>query len=458
MLLKAIELNPTIAIVHHKLSIMHGKLGDFSKYIESVRQALRFDKTLHLSRSNMLFMLNTRGTLSLDETHKEFLLWDEVHGEEGRANSFNHTRPDTEKPKLRIGYVSPDFREHSVSFFFESIIKNHDKSKFEIYCYANVAKPDAVTKRLKKYADQWRDISVMPDDEVAQKIYNDKIDVLVDLAGHTGWTRLKAFTYKPAPVQATYLGGATTTGLRAMDYWITDDIIHPENTPEPSSEEKYRLPRCFYSYTPLDNTPDVLPQSRAKQPTFGSFNDFRKLTERTIEMWSAVLNSIPEAVMLLKHRSLQEAEKQAWVLQQFKQNNVDTSRIHFAGHTKNHIEHFDQYNNIHVALDPFPFTGATTTIDTLWMGVPTVTLAGNNMASRYSASFLHAVGLDDLITNSLEDYVAVAKKLITDKVRLTQLRKTLRETMKNSELCDGAGLTKALETFYQDAYSKFCQH
>ena len=453
--LKAVELNPDVGIIHYKLSTTYGKLGEYDDYIKSLQTALQLDPSLHLGRSNLIFMLNTRGSCSLDELQKELELWDEIHGKEGREHRFTHTPPDTPKQKLKIGYVSPDFRTHSVSFFFESIIQQHDNSRFEIYCYANVAKPDEVTARLQKHADHWRDISTTPDLETAQLIFDDDIDVLIDLAGHTGWSRLKVFTYKPAPVQATYLGGATSTGLRDMDYWITDEVIHPSDTKEPSTEQKYRLPRCFYSYTPLKESPDVLKESRSSVPTFGSFNDFRKLTERTIELWAAALNASPDAVMLLKHKSLSEDFKQAWILDQFKQHDIEPSRIEFAGHTKNHIEHFDLYNNIDVALDPFPFTGATTTIDTLWMGVPTVTLAGDTMASRYSASFLHAVGLGELIAENKEQYAAIANKLINDKARLTELRRSLRQQMQESELCDGKSLTRALEDFYQYAYDRF---
>ena len=452
---KATEINPRVAQVYHKLAIATEKMGQYETLIEYLHKSLTLIPTLKQTHSKYLFFLNTRGTMSTADTYKEFLKWDEIQGEHGRANKFTHTKPASAPQKLRIGYVSPDFRQHSVSFFFQPIISNHDKSKFEIYCYANVPKPDEVTARLQKHADKWYDIFDATEQEVAQLIYDDKIDILVDLAGHTGYNQLQAFTYKPAPVQATYLGGATTSGLRDMDYWITDAIIHPDNTQEPSTEEKYRLPRCFYSYKPPENAPDIQTESRATDPTFASFNDYRKLTEQTIMMWSKVLTAVPQAVMLLKHRSLEHEDRQAWIREKFRQHKIDDSRISFGGHTSNHAEHLEQYNSIDVALDPFPFTGATTTIDTMWMGVPTVTLAGDSMASRYSASFLHTVGLDDLVTDNIDDYVKVAAKLIHDNARLKDLRKNLRHTMQHSELCDGVGLTKALEDFYQQAYTQY---
>ena len=270
---------------------------------------------------------------------------------------------------------------------------------------------DATTERLRKISEHWRSAANKNDPELARLIFDDGIDILVDLAGHTGGGRLKAFSYRPAPVQVTYLGYFAATGLEAMDYWISDEVAHPPDTQEPTMESIYRLDRCSLCYLPSAEAPQVAPcPSTDDRVLFCCVSDISKLTPEVIETWSQILQELPGSRLLLTTRVLSERQNRQLISSQFAQFGISTEQLlmHSTGSAREWLEN---YARVDVILDPFPRTGCTTTAEALWMGVPVVTLAGHRYVERASATVLTAVGLEELIAHDRESYISKAISL-----------------------------------------------
>ncbi|MCP4252934.1 MAG: tetratricopeptide repeat protein [Candidatus Scalindua sp.] len=448
----ALKLKPDYAEAWSNLGGVMEIIGEFNTSIESYRQALKYKP---IAFSNLLYLLSYNVVCSPEQILEEHRNWGRIHEEKQKTDNFSHTKSTDPNKRLRIGYVSSDFRKHALSFFFEPILKNHDKSHVETYCYSNVNEPDDITERLKTMADEWCSTLEMNDSEVAQKIYDDKIDILIDLAGHTAKNRLIIFSYKPAPVQITYLGYCNTTGLKSMDYWITDTVLHPEDTVELAAEDIVRLQRCWTCYQPPVDAPEVKPDMPAnKIITFGSFNNVSKLNKKVIECWSQLLKDVANSRLVLKARQLADPFIQERISTQFAQNGINNEQLTLLPSTPSYMA---DYNRIDIALDTFPRTGGVTTADSLWMGVPVITLAGQRYIERQGASILKAIGLDELITSTPEEYIAKAVTLAKDHKQRTELKASLRELMTNSPLCDGRDLAQALEITYRKMWHTWCE-
>ena len=418
------------------------------------RRALALQPDFMEARSNLLFLLSYNvlcGPQEMLDAHRE---WDRIHGGPRKAATFARKHTPRRKPPLRIGYVSPDFRQHAVSYFFEPILGNHDPSQVEVFCYAEVKNPDAVTQRLQGLAHHWRSSVGLSDAQLAQRIFDDRIDVLVDLAGHTAGHRLGAFAYKPAPVQATYLGYFTTTGLETMDYWISDQILHPDDTCELATETIYRLPRCCLVYQPPVDAPPVAHRDPAQPIVFGSFNQIAKTSPQAVRLWAQVLRAVPNSRLLIKTNQLADPAVRDQLRAQFQQQGIDPQRLILRQRTAAHRDHLATYGEVDIALDTVPRTGGSTTADALWMGVPIVSLAGPRFIQRLSASMLHAVGLEELVAHSEQRYVDTAVSLARDHQRRQQLRAALRQRMAQSPLCNARDLAHALEKAFADMLEK----
>jgi len=452
---RALQLDPENADIHNNLGDIYKEQGELNTAIKHYQQALKIRPDYHQVHSNLLFILSYNVLCPPREMFQAHLAWDEIQGAAGRAQAFSHKpgKQGAEK-RLRIGYVSPDFNDHAVSFFLEPILRAHDRRQVEIFCYAEVSNPDTVTRRLQANADHWRSTVGLSDEAVARQIFADGIDILIDLAGHTAGNRLKAFSYQPAPVQASYLGYFTTTGLATMDYWITDEILTPDDTVELCTEKVYRLPRCCLVYQAAADAPDVN-QTDNEHITFGSFNQISKISPAAIALWSAVLQAVPDSRLLLKTKQLADTAVQARIRQQFAAHGIKSARLILRAATASYREHLAIYNQVDISLDTIPRTGGSTTADALWMGVPVITLAGERFIERLSASMLSAVGLQELITTSREDYIAHAVALAQDPVHRHQLRASLRQRMVASPLCDATGLTHTLEDAYRQMWRHF---
>jgi predicted O-linked N-acetylglucosamine transferase (SPINDLY family) len=350
-------------------------------------------------------------------------------------------------PQLRVGYVSPDFREHAVARFVEPVLANHDPAAVTSVCYSDVARPDAVTARMRAVAGEWHDTTHLSDDQLAEKIRGDRIDILVDLAGHMGGGRLRVFARRAAPVQATYLGYPHSTGVAEIDYRITDAASDPVGLTERFHVERLvRLEGCAWCYRPDEDSPGVtdLPAVKNGFVTFGSFNRMAKITPAVAKVWARVLDAAASSRLLVLAAG---GENNRPVRRMLESAGVPGDRLELvpSGTRAEYLAHVARAD---VGLDPFPYNGMTTTCDLLWLGVPTVTLAGTSHRGRVGASLMGAVGLHDLIAADHDGYVGVAAELAGDVVRLRAIRATLRERMARSPLCDAQGLARQLEAAY----------
>ena len=433
--------------IYANLAKIYREQGRIDESVAEYQQLLQFVPGDSDNFSNLLFTLNYSHRYSAADllaAHRSY------------AERF--ARPYVEPPanpawprRLRIGYVSGDFRAHVIAVFFEPILERHDRSRFEIFCYYNHRIEDQHTARLREKADHWRDCVHMSDAEFADCVRADGIDILVDLSGHTGYNRLPAFGMKPAPVQATYLGYPGTTGLPAMDYRITDARADPPGAADgDGSERLVRLPDCFHCYRPRDDAPEVVPPPVLAKGhiTFGCFNNFPKLSPPFMEAAARVLAAVPGSRLWLKSKPLGIPYIADRVRATFRQLGIDPSRVELSGWKKTMEHHLAAYGEVDIALDSFPYNGTTTTCEALWMGVPVVCVQGDRHAARVGGSLLHAMGLEDLLAQDIDGYVRKCAELAGDLPRLQELRASLRERMRASPLTDEPRFTANLERSY----------
>jgi predicted O-linked N-acetylglucosamine transferase (SPINDLY family) len=343
-----------------------------------------------------------------------------------------------------------------VHFFAEPILTAHDHQQFEVFCYSAALVGDEVTARLKAVADHWRDVGYKTDAQIAEMVREDRIDILVDLAGHIGENRLLVFARKPAPVQVTYIGYQNTTGMSAMDYRLTDERSDPSGlTDSFYSEQLVRLPRSFFCYRPPDVAPAItpLPAQETGHVTFGAFNSLAKTTPQAITAWLQVLARVPGSRLLILAPRGGHLER--IVRASAGQQDIDPKRIELCDRRPLH-EYLQLLQQADIGLDPFPFNGHTTTCDSIWMGVPVVMLEGNTYASRFGGSVLANVGLEHLITRSVRQYVDAAENLAGDLIALAKLRGELRGRMSNSPLLDFPGFTRNVEQAYRQMWRAWC--
>lgn len=355
--------------------------------------------------------------------------------------------PPHRKPgPLRVGFLSPDLREHSVAYFIRPIIEHLDRGRFVVACYMSCAQQDGVTERIRKASDLWRDVSLGTQAAIANCIRNDDIDVLVELAGHTAGGSMFAVAMKPARLHLTYLGYPGTTGLPAVDCRIVDTHTDPTGSPydaqRHASERLVRLDPCFLCYTPPEDAPPVASRDLSSPITFGSFNAMKKTTRRTLQMWSRVLAGVPGSRLYLKNSSLKNASLRDDLFARLADVGIARDRIELAPFTASTREHLMCYGNIDIALDTFPYHGTTTTCEALFMGVPLVSLAGDAHVSRVGVSLLHATGNAQWLANDEDEYVAIAHQLATDRAALSLHRGQLRDRMLASTLCDTAAMAR----------------
>ncbi len=434
--------------------------GQLDQALPAYRQALALNPDFAETHSNLLLSLHYQPNIEPEELFNEHLRWGERHAAPLASMIPAHSNERDPERCLRIGYVSPDFRAHSVSHFIAPVLAHHERSLYEVYCYYNVHQVDATTERLRGLADHWRDIAHLSDTEAAECVRADGIDILVDLAGHTAHNRLLLFARKPAPVQVAYLGYPDTRGFAAIDYWLSDVYADPpDETEQFYVEQIVRLAHGFNCYQPPLDCPKVstLPVLSTRGVTFGSFNNIAKLSDWTIAVWSQVLTKLPEAKLMLKGRSLADQETRERIQQRFAEHGVTSERLELLGAFATESDHLTAYHRIDIALDTFPYNGHTTTCEALWMGVPVLTFAGKIHAGRVGVSLLTQAGLTELIAGSPEQYVTLAVELAHDVARLQALRQDLRERMAASALCDAHGFTRALETAYRRMWIKYCE-
>jgi predicted O-linked N-acetylglucosamine transferase (SPINDLY family) len=358
--------------------------------------------------------------------------------------------------KLRIGYVSGDFNAHPVAFFTRDAITRHHREAFEIYCYYNCTRDDEWTAQFREAADCWRVVYGKTSAELIEMIRNDAPDILIDLAGHTDKTRVPVFGTRMAPIQAHWVGYTGTIGLSTMDYLILDPISAPPGADRHYAEALTRLPYGRFCYTPLapDEPLAEPPCLRNGYVTFGCFNNITKVGAGVIAVWAQILKALPDARLILKSKSLIQPSAPAPLLEMFEAAGVSRDRIELRG-ASSYLDMLREYNDVDIALDPFPFGGATTTCDCLYMGLPVINLPGDRLASRQSVAFLQPMGHAELCADSLDDYVAKAVALAGDPERLIRLRPELRRALLDAPFSDGARFVTGLEKAFRIMWRRF---
>ncbi|NTV15188.1 MAG: tetratricopeptide repeat protein [Desulfobulbaceae bacterium] len=457
--LNALKLDSNYAMAYRNLATIQQDFGQVNEALSSYRQsvACRPDPVTH---SNLLYALNYPDNVSQEEILADSLRWDEAHGLSAAPQSPGYANSLVADRRLRVGYVSPDFKDHSVAYFIEPVLRSHSREKLEIYCYANVGRPDLVTARLMTCADHWRDISRQSDQTVADLIRQDGIDILVDLAGHTAGNRLPVFARRPAPVQVTWLGYPNTTGLQAMAYRLTDVVADPRGQADALHVETLlRLEPGFLCYQPEAAAPPVgpLPARQQGYITFGSFNNLAKITPAVVSLWAAILRAVPHSRIVLKDRVLANEETSSHFKQMFALHGVVAERLDLLDMVPGKADHLGLYGKIDIALDTFPYNGTTTTFEALWMGVPVITLVGSRHSGRVGASIMQQAGLTKFVGDSLEQYRELALLLAKDLDRLESLRSSLRACLQNSPLLDQGRFTASLEGVFRQIWCQWCE-
>ena len=366
--------------------------------------------------------------------------------------------PDPERP-LRIGYLSPDFKpQHPVAIFLEPVLTQQDRARFTSFCYSSVDTVDDCTARFETLSQNWREVAGWHDERLARQIRDDRIDIIVDLAGHTAGSRLRALCGRPAPVQACALGYPHSTGVEAIDYLIADGVVCPPENDHLCSETVMRLDRCVFCFSPDREMPPVdIEAARARQAVcFGSFNHLPKVTPTTVSAWARILTRVADARLKLKSVPFTDSATRERYWQLFEQQGIGRDRVELVGPSRL-PEMMAEYGDIDIGLDPIPYNGGTTTAQALWMGVPVITLAGGNFCSRMSASLLGRIGLDELVAETIEDYVSKAVALAGERDRRLALRADMRDRMSRSSLTDTASYTRNLEALYRQMWRHWCR-
>jgi predicted O-linked N-acetylglucosamine transferase (SPINDLY family) len=452
---QAIAIKPDLAEAHNNLGNVLAAKGQVDDAIAAYRSALNIRPDFPGAHSNLIYSLHYHPDYDAPALLAEALRWDHRHAQPLQAHWHSHDNDPSPDRRLKIGYVSPDFRDHVVGWNLLPLFREHDHQKFEIFCYSSVRRPDIYTQQLQGHADHWRAVTGMACEQVAQQIRSDRIDVLIDLALHTSSRQLLIFAAKPAPVQVTYLAYCSTSGVKAMHYRLSDPHMDPPDFDLSSySEQTIRLPNTYWCYQPGGPTPDVspLPALTAGHITFCCLNNFAKVSVDALELWAEILRQVPQSRLLLHSKS--GSHYQA-VAERFGRYGVSADRLEFVGFSP-----WEQYIRLHhradIALDPFPYNGGITTCDSLWMGVPAVTLSGRTAVGRAGRSILTNVGLSELIANDPSQYVQLATDLAADLPRLTQMRASLRQRMQKSPLMNAAQFARDIESAYRQMWRNWC--
>ena len=455
----SLRINQNYALAHNNLGMVLQEKGLIEEAVKHFRIASRLNPTPFVkAQGNLLFLQAAFCLCPSGELLRQHREW----GERQRAGKDIGRWPRVADPdpsrRLRIGYVSADFRQHPVATFMEPLFRNHDSNAVEIFCYAGAFQPDAISHQLESLSDHWCTTTELSDSALERRIRQDKIDILIDLGGHTANNRLAIFTRRLAPIQATYLGYCASTGLEAMDYWITDTVLHPRDTQECASEQIYRLPRCWVCYQPPEGAPDVSQrEANLNQITFGSLNNVHKMSDDVYQAWAEILHSLPGSRLVLKSSRLEVQGVSDELLSKFRSLGIDTSRIELQTRTPP-PDYLTVYDKIDIALDTFPRTGGTTAADALWMGVPVITLAGERYVERLVASKLEAIGRPEWVATNPQEYIAKAIELAQNPALLKELRVTQRQQIEQSPLCDAKGLAQTMEQAYREMWLNFLRH
>ena len=452
---RSLAINPNYAKLYNNLAGIMKAQGRAAEAVAYYRRAIEIEPEARYVHSNMLMTLQYDPATTPASSLVEHLAYGAALPASPPPVHSNLRDPEK---RLKIGYVSGDFRLHPVGSFLVQVLASHDTNSFGIHCYYNDVREDSVTAFLKSKAEVWRPTVGVGDDALTEMIRADGIDILVDLAGHTAANRLPMFARKPAPVQVTWAGYVGTTGVAAIDYLIVDRWQSPPGSRRFTVEKLVLLPDGYICWAPPGKAAEVgpLPATEAGAATFGCFNNLAKVNPLVVALWGRLLRELPQSRLVMKTRELHDASTRQRFLQLFEVEGINAERITLEGQSP-HLQLLERYNQIDIALDPFPYSGGVTTIEALWMGVPVITMPGERFSSRHSLSHLSNVGLGDLAADSPEAYLRIATELAHDLPRLAALRAGMRDRLQASPLLQGPRFTSGLEQAFRMMWRTWCE-
>ncbi len=457
---RTLELDPGHVLAHNNLGNSLKDLGRSDDAVASYREALRIDPDFSMAQSNLLFSLNYRSDQGAATMLEEARRYGDLVARHARSFTVWPNIPDPAR-RLRVGFVSGDLRNHAVGYFTEGMLAAFASTvgdQVEIFGYPTHFVADAVTERIRASCSGWQSAVRLSDDAFAQRIRDDRIDILIDLSGHTAHNRLPMFAWKPAPVQATWLGYLATTGVAAIDYLIADQWTLPGSDEANFTEKIWRLPESYLCFTPPDAHAQVtpLPALTHRRITFGSFNNLTKINDDVVALWARVLTAVPDSRLFLKAKQFEEAQARQSIVERFGAHGVDAGRLKLAGFAAMK-DYLAPYQEVDIALDPFPYTGITTSVESLWMGVPVLTLAGSTFLSRQGVGLLMNVGLPEWIAADADDYVARAARHAGDLQRLASLRSGLRKQVLASPILDTTRFANHFAVALRGMWHEWCR-
>lgn len=463
---KAIRLDPNFADAWNNLGNVWQRLGNIEESVRCYRKVLTLNPNHLQAFNNYLLSVQYATNQTADEIAQ-------AHQEFGQRFAARYSEQDHKKwtnapipnKKLRIGYLSPDLRDHSVAYFAEPLLSHIDKTQFTVIAYDNKGLHDQVNARLRHYVDSWRVTTLWSDEQLLQQIETDQIDILVDLAGHTAGNRLSVFAKRAAPIQVTWLGHPNTTGLPTMDWRLTDWVADPVGIEYRYSERLWRLPDVFCAYRPCVRHPEKkLSPEYQPQPTpalkngfvtFGSLNNMGKVSDKVIALWSEILKAMPTAKLLLEGVDLDKEKQRQQLLERFAQYQITEAQLIL--YARDTSKQYVRYHEIDICLDPFPTNGGTTTCDILWFGVPIVVLEGDSFVSRMGTTLLHTIGQTDWICKTQEEYRQKAIEMASDLSRLNNWRLHLRQVTESSPLMNEKHFAEQVEIAYRTMWLVWCE-
>jgi len=465
----AAEVDPAWADTYNNLGWLFWDQGDLEQALRMYEHCIALSPSSKNPPQNRLQALNYLPSVPIQLVFEAHVAWAErFSAEVGRAHTswpnleFLHAYQLKQLGRrLRIGYMSPDFFHHSVSYFAHCLLEHFDKEDFDVFLYCSTVREDDKTELFKSLVgpSRYRKVLHRPAAEAAEMIRADGIHILIDLAGHTANNRLDVMALKPAPVQFTWIGYNNTTGMGAIDYRVTDAVVDPPNTEQQFAEELVRLPGCFLCYTPAARIPDVreLAALQTGVVTFGSFSCLAKVSDPCVALWARVLHAVPGSRLLVKNKGFHSADVQSHFRLRFARLGIAEHRLLLHALTPSSFDHLDLYNQVDIALDTFPYTNTTTTCETLLMGVPLITLTGPTHGFRVGETLLTAVGLPELIARSEEEFLCKAALLATDLHTLASMRRTMRQRLLSSPLCDGLTYVRHhVEPMFRQKWNLLC--
>lgn len=448
--------SPYLPEALNNLGIALSGLGQHVDAISCYQQALQIKPTFFEAQSNLLYARNLIAEQPPEQMLEDARYFGQLVAARAQPYTTWKVQPLADK-RLRIGLVTGDLRNHPVGYFLETVLAALNPQAVELFAYVTHARDDDLTERVKPFFAGWVRGIGLGDAALAQRIHADAIDILIDLAGHTAGTRLAMFAWKPAPVQFSWLGYFATTGVAAMDYLLADPQVAPTDEAAHFSEMVWRLPEIYYCFTPPSVPLEVAstPALRNGYITFGSFNKLAKMNDGVVEVWSRVLQAMPKAKLMLKAKELADAAQRKSVLQRYARFGIAPERLILEG-VSPRAEYLAAYHQVDIALDPFPYTGGTTTVEGLWMGVPALTLKGDRFIGHQGETILHNAGLDDWIARDEKDYVAKAVAFAVDLAALSELRGRLRGQLLTSPVCDAPRFARHFEAALRGMWRQWC--